>query len=83
MSESEKKIKHNAEIQTIGTFLDWLSTQRMALCERVVPTVKNGHQCYISCKLNTNELLASYFQIDLNKLEQERQEILRYFNEKE
>jgi len=55
--------------QTIGDFLDWLSERGIVLCRP-----ERHHYCPIP--ETAEQLLAQYFQIDLNKVEAEKRVIL-------
>lgn len=53
-------------------FLEWLSWNGMTVCEQF----KNGRTTrdgeYVPVRVNTNQLLAKYFGIDLAKIEAEK-----------
>ena len=63
--ECEKLAIVSDESQTIGVFLDWL-------CEEMDVNVE------YDTGLTINELLAKFYDIDLNKVEEERRAILEY-----
>lgn len=71
MTECDKMHAVQNESQVIGNFLEWLlQKQGMVLCSYcdeigLSPMV-----------VNIEELLADYFEIDLNKVEQEKRAIL-------
>jgi uncharacterized tellurite resistance protein B-like protein len=55
----------------LSTFIDWLSENGFTICEW-----SNETQGYERPVISTNALLARYFEIDLNKVEQERRALL-------
>lgn len=58
--------------QVIGEFLDWLQHERsVELCERDCLSDK-----LMMCSSSIEQLLAEYFEIDLEKVEQEKRAIL-------
>jgi len=64
--------------QSIGRFIDWLRGHRMEICYR-----EEGK--FLPMPESVEKLLARYFEIDLNKVEEERQALLtwqRALNEK-
>ena len=74
--ECNKLLKVKNESQAIGSFLDWLKGEReLVLCkydgedDELNPT-------YLPDYTTIEHLLAEYFKINLNKVEQERGEIL-------
>ena len=89
--EHEKLEKVKEASQTIGEFLDWLKTTRGTqlsklhkhdeLCGRIYKWGE-GKDCglteehYQPDYTSTHNLLAEYFGIDLQKLEQEKQAML-------
>ena len=60
----------------ISGFLDWLSEQGWTICE----TSEDGPrwQDYMPICLASEQLLARYFEIDLNRVEAERRAILEH-----
>lgn len=62
--------------QVIGEFLDWLSDKGLTICA-FHPTVRNG--IYHPTHKSIEQTLADYFEIDLNKIENERRQILDEF----
>jgi hypothetical protein len=62
-----------AESQAVGEFLEWLDEQRIDLCS-VIPG--SGHDRWAPITDGREKLLARYFDIDLNALENERRAIL-------
>jgi len=68
--EHEKLDKVEDKSQVIGEFLDWLRSTRIFLCrygKREIPYPIGE---------TIEEILAAYFGIDLEKLEQEKQAML-------
>lgn len=80
--ELEKIRANRQESQSIGNFLDWLhSEQELHICaydgeceEGFGPD--NWHGIYTEERDSIEKLLARYFDIDLNKVESERQALL-------
>ena len=71
-SEHEKLEKINDQSQIIGEFLEWLNYEKgYCLCENLG---KLEHWHPVS--ENHEKLLSQYFNIDLNKLEQEKRQML-------
>lgn len=72
--EKLKKVKHTS--QAIGEFLEWLSTQGLTVCEtyRNPDSLRDGE--YFPATSSTNALLARFFEIDLEKIEKEKQAML-------
>lgn len=62
-----------AESQTIGQFLDWLSENGMAICK---PQDGLRGERYFPIAESTEQLLARHFEVDLNAVERERRALL-------
>ena len=89
MSELDKLQKIQPKSQTIGEFLDWLNyTKKYAICAWVEITKGEWEiipEGYYPVRTQVEDLLAEYFNIDLKKVEQEKQKMLddlRKMNEK-
>ena len=68
--ELDKMLAVQEKSQVIGEFLEWLRDElQFEICDY------DGDE-YCSVGRNTEQLLADFFKIDLNKCEQERQQIL-------
>ncbi len=77
--QSQKKLQTRKEGDTIALFLVWLETKGYAIC---APTAGMMDMPYhLPLHKPINEWLADYFEIDLDKLEQERIEILNMLAE--
>jgi hypothetical protein len=75
--ECEKLVKHKQESQIIGTFLDWLQNEKgyeIAYWDEA-SNRSDDEQLY-PCHKTIEQWLAEYFNIDLNKVEKERQQII-------
>lgn len=59
--------------QAIGEFLGWLGNQGIALCR-----FDKESESYFMDYVSIEKRLAEYFEIDLNKVEQERRTILKH-----
>lgn len=64
--EKLKLVKDKSEI--CGHFLDWLKGERNP---QIVLSEDTGN-CDVPCFKRTEQLLAEYFEIDLDKLEKEK-----------
>lgn len=66
MTELEKMEKVKEKSQTIGEFLDWLQNEKeISLCEYLDDE-------YSPISDNIEQILAKYFNIDLNQIEKEK-----------
>ena len=68
--EHEKMRAVKNESQTIGEFLEWLSEQGILLAKY------DGETLFVSY-YRIEELLAEYFGIDLNKINNEKDQMLQ------
>jgi hypothetical protein len=59
--------------QACGAFLEWLGEQGYVLC-------KHYHGNYAPAGISRDHLLAEHFEIDLEKLEEEKRAMLRSLN---
>jgi hypothetical protein len=57
--------------QKVGEFLEWLQTQSW----EITKYSRNGEE-YLPIYLSTEEILAKFFEIDLNKIETEKRAML-------
>lgn len=64
----DKMLEVQTESQKIGEFLDWLNEKKIYLCKPV------GY--FTEINKTTEELLADYFDINLEDAEQERKALL-------
>ena len=55
--------------QAIGDFIEWLGARGMAVCD-FDPTYLRDN--YVPTRIPINKLLAEYFEIDLDRLEEEK-----------
>jgi len=76
MSECEKLNKHIEEWNAIYPFLEWLGEQGIELCRMDEELRKEGFLQYVAVGKRIQDLLYEYFDIDVNKLEKERRELL-------
>lgn len=62
--------------QRVGDFIEWLGEQGYEIAH--YPTLENGEQSVNLrwCGKNRDDLLAAHFDIDRNKLEEEKQAML-------
>ena len=81
--EHEKLKKVSDQSQTIGEFIDWLQNE----AHYVIGQYKTSkgdreilypvHALYVRSGLCTDKLLAQYFDIDLQKIEEEKRHMLK------
>ena len=77
MPESEKLLAIKDKSQIIGEFLDWLrSEQEVTLC-----TLDESEDQFYPVFVSIEDLLAEYFGIDLQKVEQEKVALLEALRE--
>lgn len=70
--EHEKLKEVQDQSQVIGEFLEWLNYERKySLCENEI-----RYDSWLPVSENHQELLAQYFNINLDKLEQEKRQML-------
>lgn len=72
VTECEKLSAHAEDFKIIAGFLDWLNYTDMCLAEYD----NDEEERLIRINATIEELLAMYFDINLNKVEKERQAIL-------
>jgi hypothetical protein len=65
-----------SESETIGAFLEWCESKGITLTKRVEPTEATEYQFRVPIGMSINQLLAEYFHIDLEKVDQEQRAIL-------
>ena len=74
--ECEKLSAVADESNNIGDFLDWLDNKGFLFCK-----YDKYEESYYPTYPDTQKLLAEYFNIDLNKVEQERRALLQWLQE--
>lgn len=76
--ELDKMLAVKEKSQTIGEFLQWLAGQEFEICEcgKILDNYDEKMDGLLPVRKSTEQLLAEFFEIDLNKCEQERQQIL-------
>ena len=71
--ECEKLAKIAPESQKIGEFLDWLRNQGIHLCKWEETHCSAGDpEDLVEIREPRENLLAKYFEVDLDKVEEER-----------
>lgn len=60
------------ESQALGEFLDWLKQKEITLCQYSRADLE-----YLPVIQRTDQVLADYFEIDLDKIEQEKQTMVK------
>jgi len=73
--ECDKMLKVQTQSQAIGRFLEWLQDERNLTLAEYGKTRHDSDELF-PVRLGINQLLAEYFNIDLNKVEQEKAAIL-------
>lgn len=76
--ELDKLHEVKEDSQTIGEFLDWLTTERLTPIELCV---QNRASRLRPCNIDITGLLSEYFEIDKNKAEEERLALLKAIRE--
>lgn len=76
MTELEKVKKIHKESQAVGEFLDWLNT-KYYICREATENDEGQH--FMPLSKSTEQLLAEYYKIDLEKLEKEKMQVLENF----
>ncbi|MHA1952485.1 MAG: hypothetical protein ACW96U_00875 [Candidatus Heimdallarchaeaceae archaeon] len=86
--ECEKLKDAQDQSQTIGEFLEWLEYRGVVLCVHCNTNSQffynpdlTDEDGFEPVQKNREDILAQYFDIDLNKVEQERQQILSKLQE--
>lgn len=77
--EHEKLQAVKDESQAIGAFLEWLSNvKEIRFAKWVKDKSESGteYEVFVQQNMEIEKWLAEYFEIDLNKLEQEKQAML-------
>lgn len=72
--DRQKEARDEGHSEAIGAFMEWLGEQCYHIC------TSDGDNFYPT-GWSINTLLAAYFKIDLNKVEQERRALLEYVRE--
>lgn len=81
--EHEKLEKVQEVSQRIGEFLEWLGDGGMRICEfQEGPMRSPTEGAYWPIRDGITEILARYFDIDMNKIESEKQAMLQAVRER-
>ncbi len=71
--ESTRMKEVSEQSQAIGEFIDWMNRNAMQVCE----WVENKHRKeYLPVAMSIEEMLAKYYQINLKRVEEEKQQML-------
>ena len=73
--ECDKLADIRSESQLLGEFLAWLPSQNIFLCDCNREGFSND-TLYVPTLMNIEKLLATYFNIDLEKVELEKRQLL-------
>lgn len=82
-SELSKVEAVQQESEVIGRFLDWALEQGVILCKRIDPSYENDFQYRVPIGMSIKQLLGQYFQIDLEKVDQEQKVLLEAWNKQQ
>lgn len=79
--EHEKQRKILNDAQAIGKFIDWLHQKGMCIAkEDGFHSEENSPWSFlVRYKYSINQILAEHFKIDLNKIEEEKEDMLNEF----
>ena len=80
--ECEKLASAHEESQVLGEFLEWLK-RKYYICNFVEESDEVEEACFYPTHHSIEKLLAEYFNIDLDKVEEERRQILDEIRNKE
>lgn len=75
--ECDKALAVQKESQKIEEFIEWLEKQNLCICEKSDSNDAFLDDFYYITDKNTKQLLAEYFDIDLEKVEKEKWKILK------
>jgi hypothetical protein len=82
--ECEKMSKVKKQSQLVGEFLDWLVNEReIVLSEYHEGEGRNDEEVLMPISVKIEKLLAEFFEIDLNKVEQERRQMIEEIRNEE
>ncbi len=73
--ECDKIVTTQDESQILSNFVDWLNSKGYAICT-IEETPGYPKEQHIPLRKTYEQLFADYFEIDLNKCEQERRALL-------
>ena len=77
--ECEKMAAIQDKSQVIGEFIEWMrSEQEFEIC-----TYSDYSREYVPSSMSIEILLAKFFNIDLNKVEEEKRQILKQLRSKQ
>lgn len=79
-SECDKMLAVSKQSQQIGEFLDWCGEQGWCLAEHA-QFEELRDPILVPLRIGTQEVLARHFDIDLNKVEQEKRALLEWIRE--
>lgn len=74
--ECDKVLSVHKKSQKIGDFLEWLQEQNLYICEKSDSNEVFLDDFYYITNKKTEHLLAKYFDINLDKVEEEKKNIL-------
>ena len=74
--ELDKMEKVREESQKIGEFMDWLRGEKGLEIATWIDDEDRGRESLVPANVHTEKFLAEYFNIDLDKAEQERRALI-------
>lgn len=77
-TECDRLATVSGDSQTIGEFLDWLQHER---AKAVTLCILSDYDRFVPLRVRIEQLLAEYFEIDLDKVERERRGVLAALQE--
>lgn len=72
ISELDKWSNVFLDVRTINDFLDFLNEQKIILCDKS----KENPEYFLPILNKRDDIIAQYFNIDLNQLDKERRKLL-------
>lgn len=82
--ECEKLASVSEKSNELGHFLDWLINENnYVLCEWTEDDAEKDYRRVYLGSNKINEILAEFFHVDLNKVEQERRALLDWIREEQ
>lgn len=81
VSEHDRLRVIKDQSQACGDFISWLEHKGYILCMAITPDEESDYQEYVPAPINLVKLLAEFFDIDLERLEDERRALLASLRE--
>ena len=82
--EIDKLNAEAARHRVVGEFIDWLSEAGFTVCETIEQKPGAwGQNPYLPTRLTTEQMLAKFLEVDLNKVEDERRQYLDWHRDQQ